>query len=411
MTRRMIDSSMWQNEKFAELPMGARLLQIGIINQADDQGRVKANPAYLRAQVFPYDDIGSEQVQEWLELIQKNDTIRLYTADGKQYGQLLKWWDYQSLQYAQPSEYPRPSGWKDRIRRTFTKGEIVTCNWLRVNGEPIPDTCDMNGMPIIRHSVNGSKPPTPSPKSPAQQSGAASPVDSPESSPDDTTYSYNIKLNDNSKGDDLTGNHARTCETIPAASPSPKFSPPEKPLVPHKPQFNGNSASSKAAQPPLKTDSPYLDPRRFANGYIPPGTGLNPVEVFYERHSIREYKLSAPLEDDIARAVTDLDLWRKTVSEWQQHGYKPLNINGQLEWYLNGGKGNAGNGYSTNGTPRGGKSEFGILTRGAQDRERVAANKPTPDEIERGRAERRARKAAGLTFQQWEQQQRTIPPA
>lgn len=153
MSRRMIDDSMWANERFAELPMGARLLQIGIINHADDQGRMKANPIYLRAQIFPYDDISPKQIQEWLDLMAENGTVILYEVDSRLYVQLVNWWRYQSLQYAQPSQYPRPSGWKDRIRRTLTKGMIVTCNWQKVNGEPIDDTCDQNG-----NALNGRKP-------------------------------------------------------------------------------------------------------------------------------------------------------------------------------------------------------------------------------------------------------------
>ena len=133
MARRMIDDSIWSNERFAEMPMGARLLQLGIINHADDQGRMKANPIYLRAHVFPYDEIAPQQVQQWLELMHSNDTIILYEAEGRQYLQLVNWWRYQSLQYAQPSQYPRPCGWRDRIRKTLTKGVIVTCNWLKVN--------------------------------------------------------------------------------------------------------------------------------------------------------------------------------------------------------------------------------------------------------------------------------------
>jgi hypothetical protein len=149
MARRMIDDSIWANERFAEMPMGARLLQLGIINHADDQGRMKANPTYLRAQVFPYDDVAPQQVQQWLILMVENDTIILYEAEGRQYLQLVNWWKYQSLQYAQPSQHPRPAGWKDRIRRTLTKGLIVTCNWQKVNGEPIDDTCDMDGKALL----------------------------------------------------------------------------------------------------------------------------------------------------------------------------------------------------------------------------------------------------------------------
>ncbi len=56
MKKRMLDGGIWANEKFAELPCMARLLQIGLINLADDQGRIKAHPSYLRSQLFPYDE-------------------------------------------------------------------------------------------------------------------------------------------------------------------------------------------------------------------------------------------------------------------------------------------------------------------------------------------------------------------
>jgi hypothetical protein len=155
MTRRLVDSSMWQNEKFATLPAMARLLQIGMINHADDQGRGKAHPSLLRAQVFPYDDVTLGDVAEWLRLIQNNGTIKLYAVDGKDYYQMCNWWEYQAHQYAMPSDYPKPDGWNDRIRKTFTKGQIVTCNWILSNGTRSPDTCDEQGRPIqVNNQVN-----------------------------------------------------------------------------------------------------------------------------------------------------------------------------------------------------------------------------------------------------------------
>lgn len=201
MTRRMIDSSMWQNEKFAEMPPYARLLQIGIINLADDQGRVKATPKYLQVQIFPYDDIAMSDIQVWLETLQKNGTILLYVSDGKQYAQLINWWGYQSLQYAQPSTYPRPKGWKDRIRKTLTKGYVITCNWLKVNGEPMADTCDQDGNPLP--NGGGNKPDDhPSPKPPPEQpsvhvngSGESSGGHSGESLAEDTIELNRTKLN------------------------------------------------------------------------------------------------------------------------------------------------------------------------------------------------------------------------
>lgn len=159
----MIDSGMWSNENFAALPAMARLLQVGIINHADDQGRIKAHPAYLRSQIFPYDDVTIGDVQKWLQLITQNGTAIVYEVDGKEYLQLVKWWDYQSLQYASPSEYPAPGAWQDRIRYNAKGGMVLTHNWITVKGDTLPDTCDNRGNPISTTPVI---PPSQSPENP-----------------------------------------------------------------------------------------------------------------------------------------------------------------------------------------------------------------------------------------------------
>lgn len=155
MTRRMLDSAIFQNEKFGVMPPMARLLAIGVINQADDQGRGKAHPVYLRSQIFPYDDVTPAQVSTWLTLIAQNETVILYSADSKDYYQVVNWWKYQSHQYAMPSQFPKPPGWRDRIRKSLTKGLIVTCNWLTTDGKQSPDTCDEQGLAIhLNEQVN-----------------------------------------------------------------------------------------------------------------------------------------------------------------------------------------------------------------------------------------------------------------
>jgi len=151
----MLDSAIWQNEKFASLPAMGRLLSVGMINNADDQGRGKAHPAHLRSMIFPYDDISLSDVSEWLALIAQNETVLVYTVGGKDYYQVVNWWAYQSHQYAMPSQHPKPPGWSDRIRKTFTKGVIVTCNWITADGKRSPDTCNEQGLAIqVNNQVN-----------------------------------------------------------------------------------------------------------------------------------------------------------------------------------------------------------------------------------------------------------------
>lgn len=85
------------------------------------------------------------------------------------------------------------------------------------------------------------------------------------------------------------------------------------------------------------TDSPYLDPKRFdANGFIPPGTGRNAVEVFYERRSVFEVRLTGPNEDDLARHCPDLDRLRDIVATCDRRDYKPGNIDVILDLYRKG---------------------------------------------------------------------------
>jgi DnaD/phage-associated family protein len=128
----------------------ARLLQIGIINHADDQGRLKANPLYLRSIIFPYDNIEPSDITQWLELVARNETVIVYDVDGKAYLQLTKWWQYQSHSFASASSHPRPPGWTDRIRYTGKGRTIYTCNWISSTGELLPDTCDQDGNPIAK---------------------------------------------------------------------------------------------------------------------------------------------------------------------------------------------------------------------------------------------------------------------
>lgn len=149
MARRMIDTGMWSNENFAALSAMARLLLIGIITLADDQGRCKANPAYLRSQIFPYEDIPTGDIESWLIQMDSNDTLQLYTRHGKAYLQLTNWWEYQPLDWARPSEYPAPDGWQDRIRYNAKGNTCLTYNWRTKSGTCPPDNCDSNGVPTM----------------------------------------------------------------------------------------------------------------------------------------------------------------------------------------------------------------------------------------------------------------------
>ena len=130
--KRMIHASFFDSELIFEWTIRQRLLMIGIITFADDQGRIRAHERWLKSKIFPYDDIPFKEIKTDIESIaSSNDTIILYEVEGIRYIQLKNWWDYQNLQWAKPSDYPPPENWIDRIRMMIYVPArwVMSLNW------------------------------------------------------------------------------------------------------------------------------------------------------------------------------------------------------------------------------------------------------------------------------------------
>src|SRR5574337_880037 len=64
---RTIKPTFWGSRPVATLSRDARLLAIGLISFADDDGRFLAAPAAINGYVFPNDDLPTTKVRKWLE--------------------------------------------------------------------------------------------------------------------------------------------------------------------------------------------------------------------------------------------------------------------------------------------------------------------------------------------------------
>ena len=145
--RRMLHDKIWTSQNNLQWTLRQRLLFIGLISNADDQGRVRAHPSLIRSQVFPYDDFPASEVVSDLEAIAKTQAIEIYENSETPYLQILNWWQYQKPQWAQPSDIPAMPDWADRIR--YRKdNRVLTCNWLSPKGKAMPDSCDTQGQPM-----------------------------------------------------------------------------------------------------------------------------------------------------------------------------------------------------------------------------------------------------------------------
>ena len=64
---RILKPEFWSDEKLALVPREARLTFAGLWTCSDDYGVTKGHPAWLKAQIFPYDvDLPLEEFGTWL---------------------------------------------------------------------------------------------------------------------------------------------------------------------------------------------------------------------------------------------------------------------------------------------------------------------------------------------------------
>jgi len=104
--KRMVNPDIWTDTGFMELSWGARLLFIGMISRADDEGRGNGSAKSLKAAIFPSDDITVSRIEKLKDEVQQFTRVKFYEANGQIYYQLLKWRLYQQIQYPSKSSIP-----------------------------------------------------------------------------------------------------------------------------------------------------------------------------------------------------------------------------------------------------------------------------------------------------------------
>lgn len=69
-----------------------------MVTLADDDGRLIANPAYLRGQIFAFDEeLQISEIKEVRNEVEKNNLIEVYEVDGVEYIQHPNWGKYQVI--------------------------------------------------------------------------------------------------------------------------------------------------------------------------------------------------------------------------------------------------------------------------------------------------------------------------
>src|SRR5918992_6259148 len=119
---RSIKPTIWTDERFIGLSRDARLLCIGMISHADDEGRLLATVVRLAGDIFPADDLRPALVLKWRDEIARSRLIRLYRVGGVEYACFPNWKKHQRISKPQPSTLPGPD--EVRNRSTTERGTV-----------------------------------------------------------------------------------------------------------------------------------------------------------------------------------------------------------------------------------------------------------------------------------------------
>lgn len=105
---RSLKPSIWTDERFIACSRDARLLFVGMISHADDEGRLVASSAALLGIVYPHDAVTTKQVEKWRDELASIGLVRLYTVGRGTYAALPGYGKHQRIPKRFPSVLPMP---------------------------------------------------------------------------------------------------------------------------------------------------------------------------------------------------------------------------------------------------------------------------------------------------------------
>ena len=104
---RSLKPEMWHDEAVGAVSRDARLLFIGLITLADDEGRFRALPSLVLGHAFPYDADAPKRLAKWIAELEQASLLVTYQAGEHTYG-WLPGWSNQRINRPVDSKLPAP---------------------------------------------------------------------------------------------------------------------------------------------------------------------------------------------------------------------------------------------------------------------------------------------------------------
>ncbi len=86
--QRVLQPSIWTDPGFLSMSDKGRLLWIGLISFADDEGRGNGAPKSLKASIFPGDNISSGKMVKLIQEVLQHVRVKFYEIGGQIYYQI-----------------------------------------------------------------------------------------------------------------------------------------------------------------------------------------------------------------------------------------------------------------------------------------------------------------------------------
>jgi hypothetical protein len=126
---RTLKPETWQDERVGNLSRDARLLFVGLITMADDEGRLRALPALILGHCFPYDADALRRLEAWMAEIAASGLVERYEVGGTPYAQIIGWAKHQKINRPSPSGIPPAPSTESSVNDhgTDTEGSSLVC--------------------------------------------------------------------------------------------------------------------------------------------------------------------------------------------------------------------------------------------------------------------------------------------
>ena len=154
---RSVKPEVWKDEKVGRLSQGARLLFVGLVTMADDEGRLLATDSAILGHCFPYEPKAGGQLTGWMTELVSSGVLIVYTRDDLRYAAFRHWRRHQRINRPSPSKLPKPPNRRviqenrpsrkgpEKFTEPFTERSVSAHCLTRACAFPDPDPDPLTG--------------------------------------------------------------------------------------------------------------------------------------------------------------------------------------------------------------------------------------------------------------------------